>query len=72
MAKKIFISYRRDDSGYTSGRIYDFFADRFGKENILKDIDDIRLGSDFRKEIERMAEECELVAVVMGPRWNDV
>ena len=41
---KIFISYRRADSEYVVGRIYEELCDSYGKENMFKDIDSIPLG----------------------------
>ncbi len=69
---KIFISYRRRDSSHVSGRIYDIFADQFGRENVLKDIDNIRAGIDFRDEIARLLEACDVVVAVVGPQWLGV
>lgn len=66
---KIFISYRRKDSAHVSGRIYDILVDHFGKDNVLKDIDNIRAGIDFREEISRMLNECDVVLAIIGPQW---
>ena len=44
---KIFISYRREDSADTCGRIYDRLRDRFGKDAVFKDVDSIPLGVSF-------------------------
>ena len=48
---RIFISYRRDDSAYPAGWLYDRLAERFGEDQIFKDIDSIDLGDDFAEEI---------------------
>src|SRR5687767_11846527 len=44
---RIFISYRRQDSAYPAGWLYDRLADRFGADQIFKDVDSIELGDDF-------------------------
>jgi hypothetical protein len=45
---KIAISYRRTDSDVT-GRIFDRFVQRYGKDSVFRDIDNIPFGIDFRK-----------------------
>src|SRR5262245_47548060 len=49
---RIFISYRRDDNPYVAGRVYDGLAERFGPENVFKDVDSMSIGVDFRAAIE--------------------
>jgi len=66
---KIFISYRRQDSADITGRIYDRLIQRFGKEQIFKDVDSIPLGVDFREHLNRMVGNCDVVLAVMGDRW---
>jgi hypothetical protein len=67
--EKIFLSYRRDDSADASGRIYDRLVQRFGKEQIFKDVDSIPLGVDFREHLDNVVGRCSLVLVVIGDRW---
>ncbi len=38
---KVFISYRRADSGPSTGRIYDRLVSKLGRKNVFKDVDDI-------------------------------
>lgn len=66
---KIFISYRRDDSGKDSGRIYDRLIQAFGEDNVFKDVDDIPLGSDFRQVIIEEMSKCDTVIVIIGQKW---
>lgn len=44
-SKKIFISYRRDDSSDVSARIYDWWTYRLPPEDVFKDVDAIPFGS---------------------------
>src|SRR4029077_1275402 len=44
----IFISYRREDSAYITGRIYESVAARFGKDHVFVDVASLRGGDDFR------------------------
>lgn len=69
--EKIFLSYRRDDSADATGRIYDRLVQRFGKEQIFKDVDSIPLGVDFRDHLGEVVGRCNLVLVVIGDRWID-
>jgi hypothetical protein len=41
---RIFISYRRDDSGGWEGRLYDRLSQHFGRDNVFMDIDTIEPG----------------------------
>ena len=43
----IFISYRREDSAYITGRIYESIAARFGKDHVFMDLASLRGGDDY-------------------------
>jgi hypothetical protein len=66
---KIFICYRREDTCDIAGRIGDRLEDRFGKENIFRDVDHIPLGVDFRKHLGNAVQGCEILIAVIGPDW---
>ena len=68
--RKILLSYRRDDSGDVTGRIYDRLIQRFGRKQIFKDVDSIPLGVDFRKHLTQIVESSDVVVAVIGDRWN--
>jgi Skp family chaperone for outer membrane proteins len=70
-AGSIFICYRRDDSADVTGRIYDRLVDHFGPERVFMDVEAIRLGYDFRSEIDRTIKACSIVIVVIGDKWLD-
>ena len=53
MSGKIFISYRRDDSSWTAGRLRDRLVLDCDPGQIFMDVDNIPPGVDFIKEIER-------------------
>lgn len=65
----IFISYRRNDSGDVTGRIYDRLLRHFPKDNIFKDVDSIPLGVDFRKHLADSVGQCQLLLAVIGRYW---
>ncbi|HEX3863825.1 MAG TPA: toll/interleukin-1 receptor domain-containing protein [Stellaceae bacterium] len=65
----ITISYRRDDSGVISGRIFDRLVGHYGREAVFRDIDNIPAGVDFRKHINQMLNASDVVLAIVGPRW---
>jgi hypothetical protein len=65
----IAISYRREDSLPTAGRLYDRLQAKFGKENVFMDFDSIPPGMDFREQIKQMIERSKLVIAIIGPHW---
>lgn len=66
---KIFISYRRADSAYAAGRMFDRLVHSFGPGNVFKDVDNIPPGADFARVIERRLQNCDVVIVVIGKDW---
>src|SRR6188768_3791005 len=66
---RIFISYRRSDSAAIVGHIYERLVARYTKESVFRDVDDIPLGWDFSDKIKRELSGCDIVLVVIGPRW---
>ena len=66
---KIFISYRRADSGYPAQAIYDKFKDRYGAESLLFDVDSIPLGVDFHAYLDEQVSRCDVLLAIIGERW---
>jgi Tol biopolymer transport system component len=66
---RIFISYRREDSAYPAGWLYDRLAERFGGEQIFKDVDSIELGEDFVDEIGDAVGKADVLLALIGERW---
>lgn len=69
MPAKVFISYRREDSAPSAGRIYDRLVGRFGKDAVFKDVDSIPYGADFRGYINQVLAQCAAQVVIIGPSW---
>jgi formylglycine-generating enzyme required for sulfatase activity len=69
---KIFISYRRKDSGREVGRIRDRLRSEFGEQNVFRDVVDIPAGVDFRTVLERETNDCKVMLVVIGPIWSGI
>jgi len=68
---RIFISYRRQDSAYPAGWLYDRLAERFGPEQIFKDVDSIELGDDFVETITNAVGSCDILLALIGQEWLD-
>ena len=66
---RITISYRREDSGIITGRIFDRLANHYGKNAVFRDIDNIPAGVDFREHIGETLSQSDVVLAIVGPRW---
>jgi hypothetical protein len=66
---RIFISYRREETAYPAGWLYDRLADRFGSEQVFKDVDSIQLGDDFVEVITRAVGSCDVLLALIGDQW---
>lgn len=69
MARKIFISYRRDDAKADARSIYQHFAQAFGAGNIFMDVDSIQKGLDFTQVLNQSLRDTALMLVVIGRTW---
>ena len=69
MSGQIFISYRREDSAASAGRLYDRLSGRFPSIRIFLDVDNIAPGVDFVKAIEKSVESCDVLISVVGKHW---
>jgi hypothetical protein len=64
-----FISYRRDDSAYPAGWLFDLLAGRFGRDRVFKDVDSLQPGDDFAGEITAAVGACAVLLAVIGKSW---
>jgi formylglycine-generating enzyme required for sulfatase activity len=69
MSGQIFISYRREDSAASAGRLYDRLSGRFPSNRIFIDVDNIAPGVDFVKAIEKSVGSCDVLISVVGKHW---
>jgi TIR domain-containing protein len=67
---RIFISYRHADSSAYAGRLYDRLKDRYGDEQIFRDLE-MEAGIDFVERIDDTVGSCAVMVVVIGPGWLD-
>jgi hypothetical protein len=68
MSGQIFISYRRDDSSASAGRLYDRLLVRLPNNPIFIDVD-LDPGIDFVEAIEASVSSCAVLIAVIGKRW---
>lgn len=67
--RKIFISYRRNDSKYQAREVYRALLGVLPNENVFMDVDSIPLGANFRAILKGWVDECEIMLALIGPDW---
>jgi hypothetical protein len=65
----IMISYRREDSKWITGRIFDRLESHYGRGSVYMDIDNIPVGLDFRENLQHSLQVCDILLAVVGPHW---
>jgi pterin-4a-carbinolamine dehydratase len=66
---KIFVSYRREDSGSIARHLAETLSRAFGPNSVFIDTDSIRAAQNWKNEIDKALHESSVVLVVIGPRW---
>jgi pterin-4a-carbinolamine dehydratase len=66
---KIFISYRREDSGPIARRLADSLTRGFGPNAVFIDTDTIRSAQNWKQQIDNALRESSVLVVVIGSRW---
>jgi hypothetical protein len=65
----IFINYRRDDSRGLAGRLADNLRRAFGSRAVFMDVDGMKPGLDFVKQLDAQVSQCDVVLAVIGTNW---
>jgi hypothetical protein len=65
----IFLNYRRDDTTYVAGWLFERLVSHFGQIPVFKDIDSILPGDDFTEKIKVAIDSCAILLALMGNRW---
>ena len=65
----IFISYRREDSGAETRRLWELLAARFGADRVFMDVVTLDPGVDFAAAIDEKVGFCDALIAVIGPHW---
>ncbi|MEO6654054.1 MAG: toll/interleukin-1 receptor domain-containing protein [Ilumatobacteraceae bacterium] len=66
---RLFLSYRRDDTGGRAGRLFDSLAMRYGRDAVFQDVNTVEPGLNFVQQVEVAIKSSDVVLVVIGPRW---
>ena len=69
---RIFISYRREETAYAAGWLFNRLADTYGEDQIFKDVDSIDLGDDFVDVITRAVASTDVLLALIGESWISV
>src|SRR6476646_7312912 len=67
---KVFLSYRREDSGGYAGRIQDQLVQALGSDILFMDVDAIPLGANFVRVLHDEVAKCEVLLAVIGRNWS--
>jgi TIR domain len=69
---RIFISYRRGETAYAAGWLYDRLADHYGGGQVFKDVDSIELVDDFVEVINGAVGSCDVLLALIGEDWLSI
>ena len=69
MSKKIFISYRREDSRWESLHLYKALTQVLPPDHVFLDVDAIPLGLDFVQHLQGWVQQCDVLLAMMGRGW---
>jgi hypothetical protein len=67
--KRVFISYRREDTAAAAGRVYDRLARVLAKPNVFFDVSTIAGGEDFAQRIASEITKSDAALVFIGDKW---
>jgi pterin-4a-carbinolamine dehydratase len=67
--RRIFVSYRREDSGPVARRLADSLTRAFGPHAVFIDTDSIRMANKWKNDIDKALHESTVLIAVIGPRW---
>jgi hypothetical protein len=66
---RIFISYRREETAFAAGWLFDRLVARFGEGQVFRDIDAIEPGENFADVIRSAVASCDVLLVLIGDKW---
>lgn len=68
----VFLSYRREDTIETVGRMYSWLTSRLSEEEVFFDVRSIPPGANYRERMNQALVEADFVLVIMGKAWNAI
>jgi TIR domain len=69
--QKVFLSYRHEEASAHAGWLHDEMEAEFGEDHVFIDAD-IEVSENFVQRITEVLAKCEVMVVMMGPRWATV
>ena len=69
VAGRVFISYRRADTANQAGWLADRLAGHFGRQQVVRDVEEIQLGNDFADVIAAAVTSCDVFLALIGHQW---
>jgi hypothetical protein len=69
--KRVFISYRREDTAAVAGRVYDRLCRVLSPPNVFFDVSTIGGGDDFPRRIAAAIEKSDAALIFIGKKWLD-
>ena len=66
---KVFLSYRRSDTGAEAGRLADALRRQLGAEVVFRDVQSIPPGATFSEALAEELQSAGVVLVLIGPAW---
>jgi TIR domain len=70
-AERIFISYRRADSGGWARSLHDNLEERLGPGRAFRDVT-MEGGMDFHEHVESLLDRCDVLLAVIGKTWTTI
>jgi hypothetical protein len=70
-ANRIFISYRRADSGGWARSLHDQLDERLGPGRAFRDVA-MEGGMDFHEHVESLLDRCDVLLAIIGKRWASI
>jgi len=67
--QRVFISYRRADTAHFVGRLQEVLGERYGRDSVFMDVEDIRPGQDYVIAIDTAVSSSRVLLVVIGSGW---
>jgi thiol-disulfide isomerase/thioredoxin len=68
---KVFLCYRREDSGAHAGRVKDWLERDLGPDVVFMDVDDVPIGKHFVKVLTDQVARCAVLLAFIGKNWLD-
>lgn len=69
---RIFISYRRQETSYPAGWLFDRLVEHYGDGQVFKDVDSVEPGDDFVDVLRTAVGSCEALLALIGARWATI